>query len=371
MILKYIELRNFKIHTDTIINFCDKINYLIGGNGQGKTSILEAIYYLCTSKNFNSKNDSEVVNFNNQFFEVQGTFDNLTENKVRIQYSLKDTKKVLIVDGKHIYKASDLIGKYPVVVLTPGDHYITQGSPSERRRFVDSIISQANQTYLQFLIDYNKTLKQRAVLLNRIREDKENDLFTQLNAWSEKLILSGTELIKHRIIFITEFVKYVIKSYELVMEEKEKPEIIYEYLIDENKEHDIEQQFRYMLQKRTNDEIKRGINLVGPHRDDFIFKINGFDLRKYGSQGQHKTFQIMLRFAEYFYLKDIIGRSPIFLMDDIFGELDAYRASKISGHLGELGQAFITLTDFSNFTYLKKSGSDKVFKISNGKAEYA
>jgi DNA replication and repair protein RecF len=126
-----------------------------------------------------------------------------------------------------------------------------------------------------------------------------------------------------------------------------------------------------LLQKRTNDEIKRGINLVGPHRDDFIFKINDFELKKYGSQGQHKTFQIMLRFAEYFYLKDIIGRSPIFLMDDIFGELDAYRASKISEHLGELGQAFITLTDFSNFTYLKKSENDKVFKIYNGKAEYA
>ena len=371
MILKSIELRNFKIHTDTKINFCDKINYLIGGNGQGKTSVLEAIYYLCTSKNFNSKTDGEYVSFNTLFFEVEGIFDNLTVNKVSIQYSLIDSKKVLIVDGKHIYRASELIGKYPVVVLTPGDHYITQGSPSERRRFVDSIISQANQTYLHILIDYNRTLRQRAVLLNQLRENNSNNLIPQLNAWSEKLILSGSEIIKHRITFVNEFVNYVIKSYNLIMEEQEKPEIIYEYLNGENIDTDIQGKFHELMNSRIDDEIKRGINLVGPHRDDIIFRINGFDLKKFGSQGQHKTFQIMLRFAEYFYLKDTIGRNPIFLMDDVFGELDAYRAFKISEHLGELGQTFITLTDFSNFTYLKKSDQDKVFNISQGKVGYA
>jgi DNA replication and repair protein RecF len=122
---------------------------------------------------------------------------------------------------------------------------------------------------------------------------------------------------------------------------------------------------------KHNEEIRRGTNLVGPHRDDFIFRINGRDLKKYGSQGQHKTFQIILRFAEYFYLKETIGREPIFLMDDVFGELDAYRAGKISEHLIDLGQAFITLTDFSNFAYLKKSDSDKVIKVFNGKTVYA
>jgi DNA replication and repair protein RecF len=371
MVLKSIVIRNFKIHTYTNINFCDKINYLIGGNGQGKTSILEAVYYLCTSRNFNSKNDSEYVNHNNEFFEVQGVFDNLTENKVSLQYSLKDTKKVLIVDGKHIYRASDLIGKYPVVVLTPGDHFITQGSPSERRRFVDSIISQANQTYLQYLLDYNRTLKQRAMLLNIIKETKDRSLIPQLNAWSDKLIITGAGIIRHRIDFINEFVKYVVKSYELIMEDRETPDILYDYLNDENTDIEIDVKFRKLLDQKIDEEIKRGINLTGPHRDDFIFNINGQNLKKYGSQGQHKTFQIMLRFAEYFYLKDTMGRNPVFLMDDVFGELDAHRASRISEHLAELGQTFITLTDFSNFIYLKKTDQDKVFNIYNGKVEYA
>ena len=152
------------------------------------------------------------------------------------------------------------------------------------------------------------------------------------------------------------------------MEDKEKPDIIYDYLNDENSDIDIDIKFRKLLSQKMNEEIKRGINLTGPHRDDFLFKINGQNLKKYGSQGQHKTFQIMLRFAEYYYLKDTMGRNPVFLMDDVFGELDVHRASKISAHLAELGQ---TLTDFSNFTYLKKSDKDRVFNISNGKVEYA
>jgi DNA replication and repair protein RecF len=260
---------------------------------------------------------------------------------------------------------------YPLVILTPADHNITQGSPFERRKFIDSVISQSSQTYLKLLLDYNKTLRHRAVLLNQLKETNEVNLLSQLDAWSEKLILSGTELFKHREKFVREFIIYVRSSYSFIMEGDEEPEIIYEYLNDETLENDIEKRFRNNMILKHNEEIRRGTNLVGPHRDDFIFRINGRDLKKYGSQGQHKTFQIILRFAEYFYLKETIGREPIFLMDDVFGELDAYRAGKISEHLIDLGQAFITLTDFSNFAYLKKSDSDKVIKVFNGKTVYA
>jgi DNA replication and repair protein RecF len=371
MTLKKIELKNFKIHTDTSLDFSEKINYIIGGNGQGKTTILEAIYYLCTSKNFNSRADSEFVNFNNSVFEVSGTFNNISENLVKVFYSVNDAKKYLLVNGKQIYRAAELIGKYPVVILTPADHSITQGSPSERRRFVDSIISQASQTYLQFLLEYNKTLKQRAILLNRLKETNESGLFSELDAWSEKLVIAGSGLIIHRKKFVNEFNIYLHDSYNKILNNKEIPEIVYSFLNEEDTESDIEKKFRNILFQKRNDELRRSSNLIGPHRDDFIFSINGFDLKKYGSQGQHKTFQIMLRFAEFNYLKDSTGRNPIFLMDDVFGELDASRAGMVSEHLGEIGQAFITLTDFSDFSYLKKTNKDLVIKVFNGKAAYA
>jgi len=125
------------------------------------------------------------------------------------------------------------------------------------------------------------------------------------------------------------------------------------------------------LKEKRNEELRRAVNLAGPHRDDISFLINNLSLKVYGSQGQHKTFQTALRFAEFFYLKEVTGTEPIFLLDDVFGELDAGRASKISRYLGEIGQAFVTLTDFGNFELLKVSGEDKVINLKPGILSYA
>lgn len=196
MILKSIFLKNFRIHENTKIEFSDGINYIIGGNGQGKTSILEAVYYLCTTKGYLSGADTEVVNFNDSYFEVQGVFKDLTENLLRIYFAAQENKKYFFVDGKQIHRAAAIIGKYPVVILTPEDHNITQGSPAERRKFVDSVISQSSETYLQILLDYNRTLRQRSSLLTQIKESRDRNLIGQLDAWSEKLVQAGTELIR-------------------------------------------------------------------------------------------------------------------------------------------------------------------------------
>ena len=160
MILSSIHLKNFRSHSDTSINFSDKLNYIVGGNGQGKTSVLESIYYLCTTKSHNSS-DSEVVRFNEQEFEINGVFKDLTGSSVRVFYSLQENKKYYFLNSKQVLRSADVIGKYPVVMLTPSDHAITQGAPSDRRRFVDSVISQASETYLKILLDYNKTLPSR------------------------------------------------------------------------------------------------------------------------------------------------------------------------------------------------------------------
>ncbi len=370
MILSSIQLKNFRSHRDTQLNFSDEINYIIGGNGQGKTSILEAIYYLCTTKSNNSKSDIDVIRFNEEEFEITGQFKNLTNDTVRIYYSRNENKKYYFQNSKQVSRSAEIIGKFPVVILTPADHSITQGSPGDRRKFVDSVMSQASDTYLKFLLDYNKTLRHRSTLLNRLKETKQQILLDELDAWTAKLIQSGVELIKHRIKFINEFNSFMKESYNIIMGNNEAPKIYYSFL-NESVDSEIEFHFKEQLSIRKDEELRRATNLVGPHRDEFVFTINDMNLKSYGSQGQHKTFQTALRFAQFFYLKDRTNKTPLFLLDDVFGELDASRSSKISEYLKQVGQAFITLTDFTNFSFLKRSQSDFLINLNNGEVIYA
>ena len=190
MILSSIHLKNFRSHKNTNLIFSEKLNYIVGGNGQGKTSILESIYFLCTTKGYNSKSDNEVTRFNEKEFEIKGSFKDLTENDIRIYFSLEENKKYYFQNSKLVNRLSDVIGKFPVVILTPADHSITQGSPGDRRKFVDSVISQSSETYLKLLLDFNRTLRQRSSLLTRIKEQyrKSQAVYNELDAWTTKLL---------------------------------------------------------------------------------------------------------------------------------------------------------------------------------------
>jgi DNA replication and repair protein RecF len=370
MILTDISLSNFRIHRDTKIDFSENLNYILGGNGQGKTTILDSIYYLCTTKSHDTRADSEVVSFNEEGFEVSGKFKDFTESKIRIIYSLKENKKIYYQDNKRVSRSVDVIGKFPVVMLAPADHSITQGSPADRRKFVDSVIGQASNTYLKILLDYNKSLRQRSALLIQLKEHYQNSLMDELKAWTSKIVDSGTEIIKHRKKFVDEFNDFIKESYKIIMATEEIPKITYSFL-DNCETDNVEKEFAGLLVQKGEEEIRRATNLVGPHRDDFIFELNGLNLRSFGSQGQHKTFQVALRFAQFFYLKKRTSKTPIFLLDDVFGELDKKRSAKISEYLREVGQAFITITDFANFSFLKKEKNDLLIQLNKGRVTYA
>jgi DNA replication and repair protein RecF len=370
MILKKIKLKNFRLHKNSSLNFSDSLNYIIGGNGEGKTTILEAVYYLSTTKSLITNTDSEALKFGENEFEISGHFEDKVKDKVRIYFNKEVDKKSIFLNNKQVYRSSSVIGKFPVVKLTQSDHYITLGSPSERRRFVDSVISQSNSTYLNILLDYNKTLRQRSSLLSKMRENPGLNFDNQLDSWTENLILLGSELVSRRIEFVSEFNSFISESYKRVMRDKEVPLIRYSFLGTE-KPSEVKDAFSEEIYKRRNEELRRARNLIGPHRDDFIFELNDRELKKYGSQGQHKTFQIALRFGEFFYLKNKVNKSPVFLMDDIFGELDSYRSEKISEYLRDIGQAFITMTDFNDYQKLMHEKNDLVIKVESGNCVYA
>ncbi len=375
MILSSIYLKNFRSHKNTNINFSEKINYIVGGNGQGKTSVLESIYFLCTTKGYNSKTDNEVTRFNEKGFEIKGSFKDLTENDIRIYFSLEENRKYYFQNGKLINRLSDVIGKFPVVILTPADHSITQGSPGDRRKFVDSVISQSSETYLKLLLDLNRTLRQRSSLLTRIKEQnkKSQAAYNELDAWTTKLVEIGTEIIEYRIKFVNEFNFYIYESYKKIMGEDEVPKVFYLFL-EGNKENEnqaiIKEEFYKLIKMKREEELRRTTNLVGPQRDEYLFEINSKELKTFGSQGQHKTFQIALKFAQFFYLKEKTGKTPIFLLDDVFGELDANRSLRTSEYLRETGQAFITLTDFSNMSFLRINEKDTLIRLKQGGVVY-
>ncbi|NCQ16701.1 MAG: DNA replication and repair protein RecF [Ignavibacteria bacterium CG_4_8_14_3_um_filter_37_9] len=370
MVLQSLQLKNYRIHTDSFLNFSNGINFIVGENGQGKTTILEAIYSLCTTKNFKASSEQELLQFSSTECEVTGTFQEYTSDNVRIYYSASENKRSFLVNGKQIYRPSEIIGKFPIVLLTPEDHQLTQGAPADRRKFVDAILSQSNPLYMETLLDYSKTIKHRSFLLNKMKEDFRSVSFDELEAWNAKMVGAGSSLIAYRKKFLTLFNAYLLQAYSSILNHEEIPFIDYQTTIA-NGEADLEKNFFEQLAKRKDEEIRRGTNLVGPHRDDFIFSINGKALRVFGSQGQHKTFQVALRFAQFFYMKDILGRTPIFLLDDAFGELDAKRAVHISNYIRNVGQAFITATDLANLSFLLRNENDRVIEISDGKVSYA
>lgn len=373
MYFSTIRLRSFRNHTDTTLNLGRGTNVLVGDNGQGKTNILEAISYLCLTKSFYASSDSIVLGFGNEMFEVEGvvTSDSGTDSTLRVAYGLVAGEKVFSINRRRIEPLSSIIGRFPIVVLSPEHAPITFGGPSDRRRFIDLLISQANNLYFENLLDYRRILKHRNKILQDARVERSNP-GPLIEPWTEQLVNSGATLIYRRRQFVLEFRSYIEQAYHKLAS-NEDPGIEYVPSVplpaDEN-ETAIRTAFSCALTGCTREELRTGTTLLGPHRDELAFTVNGIDLRKFASQGQHKTFLIALKVGEFAYLKECRGETPVMLMDDVFSELDEQRSAKVLAFFSELGQTIITSTQSHVFdTALSFGERNKKFLVGRGAVE--
>jgi DNA replication and repair protein RecF len=377
MKLQFVRLQNFRNHTDTALDCTEGCNLIVGDNGQGKTNLLEAIAYLSLTKSVFGSSDGTVLSIGSDFFELEGRFqsDAGMETSVRDAYAVAEEKSVTI-DGERVERFSDVIGLFPIVTLFPEHHAITLGAPADRRKFIDFVLSQASKSYLLDVMEYKRVLKQR----NRVLQDQRgtrNGSPSSLDAWDESLIRHGSRIVSARLKFLESFQHQLQQSYEQLVEEPEVPSVHYVSTIGESPEtvengqgkEFVDHLFRAALSETRADESRIGMTLVGPHRDELAFTLDRLDIRKYASQGQHKTFLIALKAAEFAYLKELRRETPIMLLDDVFGELDDIRTRCLLRFLKQAGQTFITAAKEALFSAASVDNC-KRFTVANGTLVY-
>ncbi|MEW6062056.1 MAG: DNA replication/repair protein RecF [Bacteroidota bacterium] len=361
-------LRNFRNHSDTTFNFAGQMNVLLGNNGQGKTNALEALSFFSLTKSFYASSDATVVKQGETFFEIDGTLesDRGKEFTVRITYDHTGKEKKFTINNAVPEKVSAVIGMFPVVVLSPENNAITFGAPNDRRKFIDLVISQSSASYVEDILEYRRILRQRNAILHNARGNECNDT---LAPWNEMLVHRGAVLINKRQAFLKEFLPYITEAFLHIVGEKETPKIEYFPSVQLDKEESIEsikQKLLQKLQRKYSDELRFGTTLVGPHRDEIVFSLNDMQVKHFASQGQHKTFLVALKVAEFFFLKERCNETPMFLLDDVFSELDEHRSSALLTLVESLGQTFITATSEKMFADLQWNAQRKKFFIHHG-----
>ena len=357
--LKKISIINYKNIVDKEYNLDPKINCFVGNNGVGKTNILDSIYHLALGKSyFNLRND-QLINKNEDFMVIDGLFD-LNGKKENIICSIKrGDKKNLKRNGKTYKKFSNHIGLIPVVLISPYDNDLINEGSSERRKFIDSIISQNNKEYLINLIAYSRVIQNRNSLLKQYNKSVDFDLDT-IKIYDDQIIKLSEPIFMARKNFFNDFKDLVIEKYDQISENQEKISIEYKSDLSDS-------EIKNLIENSFQKDVILQYTSSGIHKDDFIFNLDGSRIKKFGSQGQQKSFLIALKLAQFEYLKNKTGNSPILLLDDIFDKLDLIRVKRIVEIVNStnFGQLFLSDTDRERIEKVLSSLnlSSKIFDV--------
>ena len=355
MIIKSLELADFRNYNSLEIHFSNGTNILYGKNAQGKTNILEAIYLSSTTKSHRGTKDRDIINFEKEEAHIRTLLEkDGMEN--RIDMHLRKSKaKGIAINGQKIKKAAELLGLLNVVFFSPEDLSIIKNGPAERRRFVDMELCQLDSFYLYNLNHYNKIVNQRNKLLKDMYFQPE--LRDTLNIWDSQLVSFGSKIIERRELFIKQLNEIIFEIHKKLSGNKEELLIHYEPDIT------IEN-YESSLRNSQEKDIKLKQTTVGPHRDDFSFIEKNIDIRKFGSQGQQRTAALSLKLSEIELVKKMTKDNPVLLLDDVLSELDSDRQNYLLNNIGDI-QTIITCTGLDEFVN-NRFEIDKVFQIEKG-----
>lgn len=358
MIIKSLELADFRNYETLNISFDKGTNILFGDNAQGKTNILEAIYISATTKSHKGSKDKEIIHFDKEEAHIR-TYLEKEDVEYRVDMHLRKNKsKGIAIDGQKIKKAADLLGLLNVVFFSPEDLSIIKNGPAERRRFADIELCQLDSFYLYNLNNYNKIINQRNKLLKDMYFNQ--NLKETLNIWDSQLVSYGSKIIERREAFADQLCEIIGDIHKKLSGGKE-------YLIVKYEPDVRIDDFESRMKENQEKDIRFKLTSTGPHRDDFSFIVNGIDIRKYGSQGQQRTAALSLKLSEIELVKKMTKDTPLLLLDDVLSELDSNRQNYLLNSIGDI-QTIITCTGLDEFIN-NRFKINRVYNITNGIAE--
>ncbi len=369
MFLKTLSVRNFRNHSETEIQFTPEINVLYGNNGEGKTNILEAIYYLATGRSHLGSRDSELIRWGASSFAVHGVVDRGNRRTEHDVLYAEAGQKRIRINKKEIRKLSELIGQLCAVMFSPETLKIVQGTPQDRRKYIDFAASQASRQYLHYLQMYHKILSQRNGLLKN--GTKQNNYHDNMCIWDEQLVEIGSEVLRRREGFIRELETVIVPIHYTISKETETARLHYHSTLGEISSlslDEIKEIFFSELKRHRKIETIRGYTMVGPHRDDIKIISNGYDLNQYGSQGQQRTAALSLKLGEVLLLQQETGEKPILLLDDVMSELDDERRMLLLEMISGTYQTIITSTNLNPFNGINREAMS-IYKVTAGTVE--
>ncbi|MCD6179575.1 MAG: DNA replication/repair protein RecF [Bacteroidales bacterium] len=339
MYLKRLKFTNFKNYSEAELQLSPRINCFIGQNGAGKTNVLDAIYYLSFCKSYFNPIDSQNIRHKEEFFAIHGDYVRQQNAIDKVHCLLKrNQNKQFKLNEKKYNRLADHIGLIPLVMISPYDRDLINNGSEVRRKYIDGVVSQFDKKYLNDILDYNKVLLQRNTLLKHFAERRYFDE-AALDIWNVKLAKLGHEVVAKRKAFVDEFIPIFQEYFKLISGGNETVELNYRSALCNSKMEDL------LKENLAKDRVVRYTS-VGAHKDDLDFLIDGFPIKKYGSQGQQKSYVIAIRLAQFEFMRKIKSYKPILLLDDVFDKLDMQRVKQLIRLVSEenFGQVFITDT---------------------------
>lgn len=362
MHLRRLNLTNFKNYESAEITLSEGINCFVGNNGAGKTNILDAVHYLSICKSYMNVVDRQNIRFDQPFFVLQGDWVK-NDIEVNIHCAVKvGAKKVFKRNKTEYERLADHIGQFPAVMISPYDRDLISEGSELRRRWMDGIISQLDRKYLDNIQKYGKILIQRNALLKNMAEHQLFDR-ESIEVWNDQMISLGVKIHQRRVDFIEEFKPVFQKHYNSIGLESEEVTVEYRSQLNHHS-------FEEVLKAHERKDVLTRFSNAGTHRDDLVFQIKGHPVKKFGSQGQQKSFLIALRLAQYEWLKEHLQTLPVLLLDDIFDKLDHERVEKLIKLVGDqfFGQVLVTDTDVERVEriFTRNNLESKIFQVSEG-----